>query len=118
MDGLRDRLRDALKAAMRARDDVSRAAFRSALSVIDNAEAADLHDAPPEQAGVIAGGVAGLGAGEVARKQLSDEQLVQILHAEIARWESTARDAERAGRIDDAMRLRAEIAALRPLLNV
>jgi hypothetical protein len=43
---------------------------------------------------------------------------VQILHAEIARWESTARDAERAGRIDDAMRLRAEIAALRPLLNV
>jgi uncharacterized protein YqeY len=118
VDELRDRLRDALKTAMKARDDVSRAAFRSALSVIDNAEAADLQDAPPEEAGVIAGGVAGLGAGEVARKQRSDEQLVQLLRAEVARWESTAQDAERAGRTDDATSLRAEIAALQPFLTV
>ena len=116
-NGLRDSLRDALRTAMKARDKPALAAMRAALSIIDNAEAADVSAAPPVEAGHIAGGVAGLGAGEVARQQLSDSELVALLQAEVERWESTARDADSLGRTDDAEQLRAEIAALRPLFE-
>ena len=115
-DGLRGRLRNALRVAMKQRDSATVAALRAALSVIDNAEAADLSHAPRAESGLIAGGVAGLGAGEVARRQLSDGQLVEALQDEVARWESTARECERVRRSDDAAQLRAEIAALRPFL--
>jgi hypothetical protein len=65
---LRDRLRRALIAAMRARDAVAVRALRNALSAIDNAEAVD-----PQDHGQTAGYVVrkGLGAGEVPRVQLS-----------------------------------------------
>jgi uncharacterized protein YqeY len=116
-NGLRDSLRDALRTAMKARDKPALAAMRAALSIIDNAEAADVSAAPPVEAGHIAGGVAGLGAGEVARQQLSDSELVALLQAEVERWEATARDADSLGRTDDAEQLRAEIAALRPFLE-
>jgi uncharacterized protein YqeY len=116
-DGLRERLRDELRVAMKQRNKAAVAALRAALSVIDNAEAADLSDAPGVEPGPIAGGVAGLGAGEVARRQLSDRELVEMLQNEVVRWESTARECERVRRSDDAARLRAEIAALRPFLT-
>src|SRR6476646_8382488 len=111
-DGLRERLRDELRVAMKQRDKAAVAALRAATSVIDNAEAADLSDAPGVEPGLIAGGVAGLGAGEVARRQLSDRELVEMLRDEVVQWESTARECERVRRSDDAARLRAEIAAL------
>jgi uncharacterized protein YqeY len=116
--GLRERLQLGLRAAMKSRDKAATAAFRSALGLIDNAEAADLSHAPTAQAGQhVAGGVAGLGAGEVPRQEVADEELVALLHQEVVRWESTAADCERVGRNDDAARLRAEIGALRPLLD-
>lgn len=115
--GLRERLRAGLRTAMKARDKAATAAFRSALGIIDNAEAADLSHAPPAQAGHIAGGVAGLGAGEVSRQELADEELVTLLQQEVARWQATADHCERAGRTDDAERLRAEIAALTRLIE-
>jgi uncharacterized protein YqeY len=115
--GLRESMRAALRTAMKARDKPATAAMRAALSIIDNAEAADLADAPAVEDGHIAGGVAGLGAGEVARQQLSDAALVALLRDEVERWESTARDADGLGRADDAEQLRAEIAALRPYLE-
>jgi uncharacterized protein len=115
-DGLRERLRDELRVAMKQRDKAAVAAVRAALGVIDNAEAADLSHAPGIEPGLIAGGVAGLGAGEVARRHLSDDELVEMLRDEVARWESTARAYERARRSGDATQLRAEIAALRPFL--
>lgn len=116
-NGLRESLRDGLRTAMKARDKPAVAAMRAALSVIDNAEAADVSAAPPVEAGHIAGGVAGLGAGEVARQQRSDTELVALLRTEVERWESTARDADSLGRTDAAEHLRAEIAALRPFLE-
>ena len=116
-DGLRERLRDELRVAMKQRDKAAVAALRAALGVIDNAEAADLSDAPGVEPGLIAGGVAGLGAGEVARRQLSDRELVEMLRDEVVRWESTARECERVRRSTDAARLRAEIAALQPFLE-
>jgi uncharacterized protein YqeY len=112
-DGLRDRLREALRAAMKARDKPAIAGLRAALSVIDNAEAADLSDAPAVEEGHIAGGVAGIGAGEVERRELTDVELVALLDVELTCWESTAQDYERLQRSDDAGRLRAEIAAVR-----
>ena len=104
------------------RDEAARQAgrcrFRTALGVIDNVEAADLSQAPKAEAGQhIAGGVAGLGVGEVARLHLSDPELVALLQAELANWESTAGECARAGCTDDAARLRADIVALQPLLT-
>jgi uncharacterized protein len=114
---LRAQLRVALRDAMKQRDKAAVAAFRTALGLIDNTEAADVSQAPAIEPGRIAGGVAGLGAAEVARKALTDTELVEILQEEVARWESTARDAEAVGRADDAARLRAEIDVLRPFLT-
>ena len=114
--GLRERLRGALRVAMKERDRRAVAALRAALSAIDNAEAADLSHAPDAVPGLIEGGVVGLGAGEVSRRRLSDAQLVAILQDEMTRWESTAAECERVRRSDEAARLRAEIAALLPFL--
>ncbi len=116
--GLRAVLRDALVGAMKDRDQIAVAAFRSALGVIDNAEAADPAQAPIVQPGTIAGGVVGLGAGEVPRRELSEEQLVTRLRAEVADWEATAADYQRHGRSDSAMRLHAEAAILADLLRL
>ena len=103
---------------MKDRDKVGLAAYRAALSVVDNAEAADLAQAPAVQPGTIAGGVSGLGAGEVPRRVMSDDELDALLRAEAAQWEATATDYERHGRVDSAMRLYAEAAALTQLLDL
>ena len=107
-DEVRSRLRRSLGVAMKAHDPIAIAAVRSALAAIDNAEAAELSDAPAIQPGVIAGGVAGLGAGEVPRRVLSGGQVAEILLARIAEWRTAADDYERSGHQDQSTRLRAE----------
>lgn len=67
--------------------------LRETLGAIDNAEAADASAAPSVQAGVIAGGVSGLGAGEVPRKVLTPEEV----HAIVEREVQERRDASVAG---------------------
>jgi hypothetical protein len=116
VDGVRARLREALRAAMRRRDPTAVAASRSALAAIGNAEAADLSDAAAIEPGVIAGGVAGLGAGEVPRRELSEREMVELLVAQVAGWNVSATDYERSGHRDEAMRLRAEAAFVAALL--
>jgi uncharacterized protein YqeY len=111
-DEVRSRFRHALGTAMKARDTVAVAALRSALAAIDNAEAADCSDAPSIERGTIAGGVAGLGAGEVARRVLTDREVTEIVLAQVAEWRATAAEYERAGRDDPANRLRVEAAIL------
>jgi uncharacterized protein YqeY len=114
--GLRDRLRTALTSSMKARDKPAIAAYRAALSAVDNAESADLSAAPPVEHGNFAGGVAGLGAGEVPRRSLTRSEHAAVLRTELARWSSTANDLDRVGRTDDAERLRAEIRILEAFL--
>jgi uncharacterized protein YqeY len=97
---------------MKARDTIAVSALRSALAAIDNAEAVDCSDAPSIERGTIARGVAGLGAGEVPRRVLSDREVTQIVLAQVAEWRATAAEYERAGRDDHANRLRAEAAIL------
>jgi uncharacterized protein len=113
---LRSAIRDALTRAMKDRDRVATGALRSALAMIDNAEAVDVSLAPRPQPGVIEGGVAGLGAGEVARRTVTDENVRAILRDAISERDKAATQYERLQRPDDATRLRLEIAVLAPLL--
>jgi uncharacterized protein YqeY len=108
---LRQRLRDALPAAMKARDRVAVAALRATLSAIDNAEAVDR--APSvDQSLAIERSPVGVGAAEVARRVLTEAQVEQIVRAEVAEREAAARDYDRAGRPERAEQLRSEVSVL------
>jgi uncharacterized protein len=112
------RLRLALRAAMKARDTAAVSVLRSALSALSNAEAVDNAEAadpdPAAEGGSphIAGAVAGLGAGEVQRRHLTEAQVSQILQAEITDRHRAAREYDEAGHPDWAGRLRHEAAVL------
>jgi uncharacterized protein YqeY len=112
---LHQRLRGALPPALKARDQVAVAALRSALAAIDNAQAVEAPPAP-RLGGVVAGAVPGLGAGEAPRRELSEDDIVAIVRAEVADRLAAAADYERAGRVDAAVRLRAEADVLGVLL--
>jgi uncharacterized protein len=101
---------------MKDRDRVATAALRSVLATIDNAEAVDVSLAPRPQPGVVEGGVAGLGAGEVARRTITDEDVRAILRDAINERDEAATQFERLQRPDDATRLRVEVAVLAALL--
>jgi len=108
-------LRAALQEALRARDTVALAALRSTLGAIDNARAADPSLRPAAEQGAIAGGVRGLGAGEVARVELTETALRAVVAAEIEGRMTAAEQYDGLGRAEDAARLRAEAAILRGL---
>jgi len=114
---LRQRLRAALTAALKERDSNAVAALRSALGTIDNAEAVDPVHRSTSGGGAIAGAVTGLGAGEVARRDLSGVRAAAILGDEVASWESTAADYQRLGRDHEAALLRAQAAVVRTHLD-
>src|SRR4051812_46902607 len=84
----RDELRRALPAAMRSRDTIAVSALRSAIAALDNAEAvavetlAKTSAATPSQH--VAGAAVGVGAAEVARRELSPADVVAVLEREIA----------------------------------
>ena len=115
---LRDRLRWALPAAMKARDRPAVAALRSALAAIDNAEAVEAAETPTG-AGTpaFAGTVAGVGAAEAERRRLTRTQMEQILRAEVADREAAASTYEQAGRAEQAQRLRTEARILGSYLD-
>jgi len=114
---LRPRLRDALTQAMKARDTTSVRALRSVLAAIDNAEAADPSAAPREEPGLIAGGVAGLGAGEVARRIVTEEDVRDIVLAAISEREAAALQYDVLQRPDEAKRLRDEADLIRSVAS-
>lgn len=108
-------MRRALVAAMKQRDAAATAALRSALAAIDNAEAVPTRgDRAPLVDGPIAGAVSGVGATDVDRRTLDEDEMVQIVRDEIASRLATAVDYERLGQDAHAARLRAEAAALAP----
>ena len=104
MIGIRQALRGALTDALRARDKTAMAALRSAIAAIDNAESVPVDD---HRAGAIE--LAGtLGAAEVPRKVLTEDDIRMVVHGEIADRRAAALHYEAAGRIADAQRLRQE----------
>jgi uncharacterized protein YqeY len=122
----RTTLRDALLAARKDRDAARVSALRSALSAIDNAGAvptATLGLATPvsmnldaPSSGTIAGGVVGLGAAEVARRELSDAQIRELVRAEIDERLSAAKQID-ASHTERAATLRTEAAVLGDMLG-
>lgn len=115
VDDWKQVLRGALRAAMQARATETVAVLRETLAAIDNAEAADPSAAPATQDGVIAGGVAGLGAGEVARRVLAPAAVEAILDREIREREEAAAHYVALGRLDEAGVLERQVAALAAL---
>jgi GrpB-like predicted nucleotidyltransferase (UPF0157 family)/uncharacterized protein YqeY len=102
---LRLRLRQALSAALKARDAGAVAALRTALAAIENAEAVPARTAP-------AGGLAieqtpvGVGAAEVPRRELTEAENEGIVRAEVAEREAAALAYEQANQLERAAALR------------
>jgi uncharacterized protein len=117
VEAVKDLLRTALREALRARQVEAVAAFREVLAALDNAEAADVSAAPPVQSGVIAGGVAGLGAGEVPRRVLSAEAVTAIVAREIRERRDAATAYAALGQQEEARRLNAQAEVLAALLS-
>jgi uncharacterized protein YqeY len=108
---MRADLRRDLTIAIRQRDAVAVSALRTALAAIENAEAvhptgADV--APRTGPSPVAGSVLGLGAGDVPRRDLTDEDVRRIVRGERAELLAAASVYERRGQAERAERLRAE----------
>jgi uncharacterized protein YqeY len=106
---LRDRLRAAVPAAMKARDRRTASALRSALAAIDNAEAVEIRDV---RAGAIEMSPVGVGAAEVARRELTEAEIAAVVRGEVEELREAAVAYEAAGRGDKAAELTAEADAL------
>ena len=117
-EAIRERLHQALREAMRARDGVATSALRSAMAALDNAGAVHPDPAPAAASGPhFAGAVAGLGAGEVPRRGMAAGEAEQIVRAEIAEREAAAAGYEEAGQDEQASRLRQEAGILLSVLD-
>ena len=111
---------------MKERDTVAASALRSALSAIANAEAVSLPAAssgPPARSAAqssphFAGAVAGLGAAEVSRREVTEDESAAIAAAEAADRRAAARDYQAAGHADRADRLRREAQAIEAALDI
>ena len=105
-EAARERLGAALKAAMKARDQVTVAVARSLLSALDNRSAVPLADHP---ASIF------VASAETARHDPTQAEIAQVFDAEAAEREAAAADYDRRGLSAEAARLRAEIAIIAQL---
>ncbi|WP_370585102.1 hypothetical protein [Nocardia sp. XZ_19_231] len=113
MTYLRERLRAALKPAMKARDLGAVSALRSALAAIDNAEAIDVGEM---RAVAMEDSPVGPGAAEASRRDLTEIEIEAIVRREIDERHVAATEYDRIGAIDRRDRLTAEADALAALL--
>ena len=93
MGSLKDRIRQDLTAAMRARDETAKSALRAVLTAISKAEVS--------------------GKQQV---ELSDDQVIGAIRSEVAKRKEAAEIYENAGREELAARERAEAEVLAPYL--
>jgi hypothetical protein len=116
---LRATLRRDLTAAMKARDPDAVAALRTAIAAIDNAEAvADPGTAPAAATSAhIAGARAGLGAAEAPRRQLTGDELQEILRGQLAEYSREADRYAAHGQAVAADRLRNQASLLSRYLS-
>jgi uncharacterized protein YqeY len=111
---------------MKERDTVAAAGLRSALAAISNAEAVPLPATSPgprarpapQSSPHFAGAVAGLGAAEVSRREVTEDEAAAIAAAEAAARRAAARDYQAAGHADRAGRLRREAQAIESALDI
>jgi uncharacterized protein YqeY len=98
----RERLRDDLKAAMRARNEGEVRLLRALGAAIDNAQAVQLGDKALRR----------FNEGEIARRELSDDDIAELLARERSERLEAAAEFERLGQAAEAERLRSEAAAV------
>ena len=113
-DPLRDRLRAALPAAMKARDRATASTLRATLAAIENAEAVD---AGSVRAGAIEASAVGIGVAEAERRALTEADVVAIVRAEMAEHQRAAEVYETSGHPDKAAELRSAAEALAAFLE-
>jgi hypothetical protein len=113
----RDRLRQGLMSARKARDTPRVVALRSALSAIDNAEAPHVTAVAAYAAGPFAASVPGLGATEVARLELADTEIRHLIESDIDERLSAADQFVAAGYHVRAADLRSQAAVLMQTLR-
>lgn len=113
---MRERLRRDLRRAMTQRETSTVRAIRSLLSAIDNAEAVPMQETSQEST-YVAGAVAGAGAGDRARRELTGTDLARILDAEVTERVSAREEYLSAGHQDAAQDLAREIAVLQRYAN-
>jgi len=84
---------------MKDRETAAVGALRTALGAIDNADAVPSPDGPATAptTGPIAGATDGAGAGDVARRELSEADVTAIVHAEIDDLRSSADEYDALG---------------------
>jgi uncharacterized protein YqeY len=117
MELVQHRLRQALGAAMKARDAGAVPALRSALARLDDAQAVEV----PTLSGIeraIERSPLGVGAAEVPRRELSEDAAVALVRREIAEREEEAAQYDAAGRDALAHRSRAGAEALKAVLGL
>ncbi|NNB84148.1 hypothetical protein HJC10_02920 [Corallococcus exiguus] len=105
-------LRASLKEALRTRNAPASAVLRETLAAIDNAEAPDVSVAPAPVDGGIAGGVKGLGSGEVPRLLLSPEAVDALVQREIQERRDAVALYTRLGKSEEARTLQAQVDVL------
>jgi uncharacterized protein YqeY len=112
-DRLRAALRGDLVTAMKARDTDAVAALRTAIAAIDNAEAVDRPDgASATTSEHFAGAHVGVGSTEVARRDLTLDDVQAIVSEQMAERLIEADRYGQLGRREAAARLRREATAL------
>lgn len=111
---IRDVLRAAVIRAMKERDRPALSVYRSALAAIDNAEAVPLRDV--DRAGAIESSVTGAGHTDVARRVLTEQDMIDVVRREITELHTSA---ESLAGTDSAaeQRLRSAAGLLQALLD-
>ena len=115
MPDLRGQLREDLTVAMRERDRETARVLRTVLAAIGNAEAQPPVDQTPislRSDGPIAGAAHGVGAAEVARRDLDEQAIRDLVEGERNERLASAEDLERRGVLAAADDLRRQAALL------
>jgi uncharacterized protein YqeY len=118
VDRWKARLRERIRAAMKAREASVLSMWREVLALVENAEAVPVassatgvsDDAP------FAASIAGLGSAEATRRVLSSDEVRTLLVADVAERRSAAGEFDRVGQGAAADVLRAQAAALEDFL--
>lgn len=102
---------------MKARRPEQISALRTLIAAIDNAQAVDVPMEPAAEQTPIAGARHGVGSTEVARRELSGDEIRCIIHTQIDERAVEAARYDGLGEAAAARRLRAEAAVLQALLD-
>lgn len=113
---LHARMRQALPDAMRARDKVAVRALRATLAALDNAEAVSVGAAELRGVALEASPV-GAGATEAVRRELSEDEMADIVRAEITERLDAAEKLTTPAHADRAAQLHEEVVVLRRFLD-